>query len=123
MPDRSNTRLIPARAVCLALTVALGACKGGGDPVEQAVREASAKYQADALRTTEEHEAAQANTPASPEAAAVARAIADAEADRARHVALAASTQDAALRRLSEAAIARRDAELAELRAWQPPSE
>lgn len=42
----------------LALLGLLSACDGGGDPVEQALRDASAAHQAAAARTTEQMQAA-----------------------------------------------------------------
>ena len=42
----------------LTLLSLLGACDGGGDPVQQALRDASAANQAAAARTTEEMQAA-----------------------------------------------------------------
>ena len=42
----------------LALLGLLSACDGGGDPVEQALRDTSAAHQAAAARTTEQMQAA-----------------------------------------------------------------
>ena len=53
-------------ALGLAALLLLAACKGGGDPVEQALRETSAANHAAAAQTTAEAEAA---TPVAPVAA------------------------------------------------------
>ena len=45
-------------AVVIAMGLALAACDGGGDPVQQALRDASAARQAAATRTTAEAQAA-----------------------------------------------------------------
>lgn len=108
-----RARLIAGAATLLALA----GCDGE-DPVDAALRDAAAARHAAALETTEE---AEVTTPApvDRQAQAVDAALADAEADRTRYRALADGTEDAELRRLAEAAIARREAEAAELRAWR----
>jgi hypothetical protein len=58
-------------ALGLAVLLMLVACKGGGDPVEQALRETSAANHAAATQTTAE---AEAQTPVAPAAAAAAAA-------------------------------------------------
>jgi uncharacterized protein (DUF305 family) len=100
------------------LALALTACEGGGDPVEQALREASAAHQAAATQTTAEVEA----TPSAPNAdqAYVEAAIAEHRATIARAEASLRETSDPALRRLAQATIDTRKAEISALEAWRP---
>ncbi|MBU1384493.1 MAG: DUF305 domain-containing protein [Alphaproteobacteria bacterium] len=102
----------------LMLAIGLAACEGGGDPVEQALRDASAERQAAATRTTAEIEATRpvrGTDQAYVEAAIEEHrdAIANAEAS------LKASS-DPALRQLAERTIETRRAEIAALQAWKP---
>jgi len=103
-----------------ALALALAACDGGGDPVQQALRDASAERHAAALRTTEEQ---QRQTPApvapSAEPALASALIADHEAAIATARRVLDQSQDPDLRRLAQSTLDTRTTELAELRAWQ----
>lgn len=108
------------RGLWLTAAFALGltGCEGGGDPVEQALREASAAHQAAATRTTAEAEA----TPAAPtgDQAYVEEAIAEHRAAIARAEASLSETSDPALRQLARTTIDAREAEIAALEAWRP---
>lgn len=106
-----------ASLIAGAALLALAACDGE-DPVDAALRDAAAARHAAALKTTEEAEATTPVAAPDPDAEAVAVAITDAEADRTRYQALLAS-DDEGVRRLAKAAIARREAEVSELRAWR----
>lgn len=111
----------PALIALPVLALTLAACDGGGDPVQQALRDASAERHAAALKTTEEQ---QRQTPVAPPAQTadqtrVARMIAEHEAAIATARTTLAQSQDPEIRRLAQAAIDTRTAELAELRAWQ----
>ena len=104
-----------------ALALALVACDGGGDPVQQALRDASAERHAAALKTTEEQ---QRQTPVAPPAqtadqAQVARMIAEHEAAIASARRTLEQSQDPDLRRMAQTAIDTHTTELSQLRAWQ----
>lgn len=111
-------RLLPVAFAAVA--VALSACEGGGDPVEQALREASAAHQAAATQTTAEAEA----RPSAPtgDQAYVEEAIAQHRAAIARAEASLRETSDPALRQLAQTTIDTRKAEIAALQAWRPAS-
>ena len=102
-----------------ALGLGLAACEGGGDPVEQALRDASAARQAAATRTTAELEAARPVAPAGDEAY-VAAAIEEHRAAIARAEASLRETSDPELQRLARTTIDTRKAEIAALQAWRP---
>jgi len=105
-----------------ALALTLTGCEGGGDPVQQALRDASAERHAAALKTTEELQR-QTPVPApvapSAEPALASALIADHEAAIATARRVLDQSQDADLRRLAQATLDTRTTELAELRAWQ----
>jgi uncharacterized protein (DUF305 family) len=103
------------RWLATAFALGLAACEGGGDPVEQALREASAAHQAAAARTTAEVEAA-------PDAdrAYVEAAIAEHRATIARAEASLRETSDPSLRQLAQTTIDALKAEIAALEAWRP---
>jgi len=105
-------------ALALAAGLALGACEGGGDPVEQALRDASAERQAAATRTTAELEARQA-APAADQAY-VEAAIEEHRDAIARAEASLKASSDPALRALAQTTIDTRKAEIAALQAWRP---
>lgn len=113
------------RAAPLALAaMALAACEGGGDPVQQALRDASAERQAAAYAGYDETSGPAAqSTPASPAAADAAR-IAEMLAHHRAGLALAertlAETGDPELRRLAQAAIDGHTREIEALEAWRP---
>lgn len=99
------------RALVLSISaLALSACDGGGDPVQQALREASAEHHARAVR--------EGLTPA-PETGdlAAARRLADARR-RALAETRAVPAEDPELRRLAEDSAARDAETLARLEAW-----
>ena len=100
------------------LALFLSACEGGGDPVEQALREASAAHQAAAAETTAEIEARSA-APAADQAY-VEAAIEEHRATIARAEASWRETADPALRQLAQTTIDARKAEIAALQAWRP---
>lgn len=106
-------------AVTLAgLALLLSACEGGGDPVQQALREASAAHQAAATETTAEAEA-RSTAPAADQAY-VEAAIEEHRAAIARAESTLRDTSDPALRRLAQTTIDARRAEIAALQAWRP---
>lgn len=111
----------PALIALPALLLA-AACDGGGDPVQQALRDASAARHAAATPTTVELEQAavtRAQTAAgSPEQALVDRMIAGQEAALAGAEIVLRDSRDADVRRMAEANVTARKRELAELRAW-----
>lgn len=109
-------RLPPLALAGLALL--LSACEGGGDPVEQALREASAAHQAAATETTAEQET-RSSAPASDQAY-VEAAIEEHRAAIARAEASLRETSDPALRELARTTIETRKAEIATLQAWRP---
>lgn len=109
-------RLPPVALAGLALL--LSACEGGGDPVQQALREASAAHQAAATETTAEVEARSA-APAA-DRAYVEAAIEEHRAAIARAEATLRETSDPALRQLARTTIDARRAEIAALQTWRP---
>ncbi|MBB5659863.1 DUF305 domain-containing protein [Brevundimonas halotolerans] len=105
-----------------ALALALSACDGGGDPVQQALRDASAERHAAALKTTEEQQRqTPAPAPVAPSAdlALASALIADHEAAIATARSVLDQSQDPDLRRLAQTTLDTHTTELAELRAWQ----
>ncbi|HYD26879.1 DUF305 domain-containing protein [Brevundimonas sp.] len=106
-------------AITLTTGFALGlaACEGGGDPVEQALREAAAARQAAATPTTAEIEAGR---PATGDQAYVRAAIQEHRSAIARAEASLRETSDPALRQLARSTIDARKAEIAALEAWRP---
>lgn len=104
-----------------ALALTLTACDGGGDPVQQALRDASAERHAATLKTTEELERQTpvSRTTETADQANVARLIADNEAVIATARRVLDQSQDPDLRRIAQATLDTRTTELAELRAWQ----
>lgn len=116
-------RPVMSRMVAVSvLALALAACDGGGDPVQQALRDASAERHAAALKTTEEQQRqAPAPAPVAPSAepALASALIADHEAAIATARQVLDQSQDPDLRRLAQTTLETRTTELAELRAWQ----
>lgn len=111
-------RDLSALVLTAALTPGLAGCEGGGDPVEQALREVSAAHQAAATPTTVEIE----GRPAAGDAdqAYVRSAIEEHRAAIARAEASLRGSPDPVLRRLARSTIETRRAELAALEAWRP---
>jgi uncharacterized protein (DUF305 family) len=137
------------RAVLTALlaSVALVGCEGGGDPVEQALRETATTNQSAAVREGVTSPAG-GHAPAGPGATAGDRAFAASEA--AMHAGMAAASgetldeayiakmiehhrgavamadvalaqsQDADIRRMAQAVKDAQTREIAEMRAWRP---
>ena len=106
------------RIALAGLALLLSACEGGGDPVEQALREASAAHQAAATETTAEIEV---RSPAPPaDQAYVEAAIEEHRAAIARAEATLRETSDPALRQLARTTIETRRAEITALQAWRP---
>lgn len=98
------------RAAVLIAIAALAACDGGGDPVQQALREASAEHQARAAKE------GLTPPPDAPDIVAAKRLI----ETRRRLLAesRAVTVTDPDLRRLAEADAARDAESLAALEAW-----
>lgn len=111
-------RGLAAVASMTALTFGLMGCEGGGDPVEQALRDASAARQAAATPTTAEMEARRSAS--APDQAYVEAAIQEHRAAIARAEASLRESSDPALRQLAQATIETRRAEIAALQAWKP---
>ena len=109
------------RAVVLfGLAGLLTACEGGGDPVEQALRETAAAHQAAATRTTAEIEATTAPDPSTTDRVHVARMIVHNEEATAAAQAALRDSHDPQVRRMAQAVVDARSRESAELRAWTP---
>ena len=114
---------LTAVALC-ALALCLPACKGGGDPVEQALRDASAERQAALVKD------GAVSGPASPDArpadeqadaAFVAGMIEQHRAAMTLAVDTLARSKDPEIRRLAQAEIDARSKQVAELQAWTAP--
>ena len=111
-------RGLTAVALATSLGLALTACEGGGDPVEQALRDASAARQAAATPTTAEVEATRP-APGADQAYVEAAIEEHRDAIASAEASLKASS-DPALRQLAERTIETRRAEIAALQAWKP---
>lgn len=107
-----------AAALMTGLSLGLSACEGGGDPVEQALREASAARQAAATPTTAEVETKRSAS--APDQAYVEAAIGEHRAAIANAEASLKASADPTLRQLAERTIETRRAEIAALQAWKP---
>ena len=99
---------------------ALAACEGGGDPVQQALRDASAERQAAAYQGYDQTATETTDVPsASADREAVDRLIGEH-----RRAITAAETlrdsSDPALRQIAETTITARQREIAELQSWRP---
>lgn len=102
----------------LAGALMLGACDGGGDPVQQAVREASAAHQAamvkdGAVATTDRSGASQ------DDQALTARMIEHQRQGVAMADTALAQSSDPDIRRMAQAIKVRQTREIAEMQAWQ----
>ena len=100
----------------IALLLVLGACDGGGDPVQQALREASAANQAAATRTTAEIQAASQTA----DQAYVAKMIANHESAVATARVALRDSRDPEIRRMAQSVVDAQTREIAELKAWAP---
>lgn len=113
--------------VCLILgcAVVLTACDGGGDPVQQAVREASAAHQAAALKDGAVTTAQGVERPAGSEAdqAFAARMIAHQKQGVAMADAALARSSDPDVRRMAQSIKDRQTREIAEMQTWQPATD
>ena len=106
-------------AVPVALVLTLGACDGGGDPVQQALRDTSAANHAAAARTTAEAEAARQTA----DQAYVARMITHHESAVAMARIALHDSRDPEIRRMAQAVIDIRTREIAEMKAWAPTAQ
>lgn len=109
------------RVASLAALLLLAACEGGGDPVQQALRETAATNHA----ATVKEAAFVSETGASPDAASadqayVAEMIGHHRAAIAMAEAALKESGDPEVRRLAQAAIDARTREIAEMQAWTP---
>ena len=115
---------LAAVALC-ALALGLPACKGGGDPVEQALRDASAERQAalvkDGAVSGPIPAEARQGTDDQADAAFVAGMIEEHRAAMALAVDTLARSKDPEIRRLAQAEIDARSKQVAELQAWTAP--
>ncbi len=100
----------------IALLLVLGACDGGGDPVQQALREASAANQAVAPRTTAEIQAAAQTA----DQAYVAKMIAHHESAVATARVALRNSRDPEIRRMAQMVIDTRTREIAAMKTWAP---
>lgn len=103
------------RLALMVLPLILAACEGGGDPVDQAVREISARHQAAAVKegTVSGPSPAAAAAPSAPneDQAALRQMLARNQEAITAAEAVLASTTDPALRQLSQDTITARQAE------------
>lgn len=105
----------PALTALLA-SLALAACDGGGDPVEQALRETAAANQSAAVRET-----ATTSAPASADQVWIASMIEHHRDAVAVADAALAQSRDPEIRRMAQAVKDARTREIAEMQAWTPP--
>jgi uncharacterized protein (DUF305 family) len=113
--------LIRTGGLVLAAAAALCACDGGGDPVQQALQEASAANQAAQVRTGTVSTAAPATgrPGASPDdQALVARMITQQRAGVTLADTALAQSADPDVRRMAQALRDRQTRDIAELQAW-----
>lgn len=106
----------------LGLVLALAACDGGGDPVEQALRETAAANHAATVREGEVTNAANAASGAGDEAYVAEMIEYHRRAMAMADTALAESS-DPEIRRMAQAVKDSRTREIAALRAWKPVSQ
>jgi uncharacterized protein (DUF305 family) len=113
------------RFAALVALASIAACSEGGDPVQMALRDASAERQAAAVRdgaisTRPEPGSAAATGASEADAAFVAGMIEHHRAAMAMAVDALARSEDPELRQLAQAEIDTRSRQLAELQAWTP---
>lgn len=108
--------------ITIGLTLALGACEGGGDPVEQALRDTSAANHA---ATVQEGTVSRPATAAinSADQAYVSGMMADHREAVAAANATLARSRDPEIRRMAQAVKESRMREIAELQAWTPATQ
>lgn len=106
-------------ALAVAL-VALAACSEGGDPVQMALRDASAARQAAAMKETAEPPTAAAVAADTGDAAYVAGMIEHHRAAVTLAVDALARSDDPEIRRMAQAEIDTRTREITELQSWEP---
>lgn len=103
--------------LCLAV-LGVAACEGGGDPVDQAVREISANYQAQAVKDgTISGPAPEKAEVTAQDQQLIQTLIAEHKADIAKWRDVAATTSDPQLKALAQRTLAERTKALAELEA------
>lgn len=108
----------------LGLILSLSACEGGGDPVVQALRDASAANHAATVREgTVSRPAPAGSTEDSADAVYVASMIAHHRRALAMADAALARSHDPEVRRMAQSARETRTREIAELRAWTPTAQ
>ncbi|GAA0643409.1 DUF305 domain-containing protein [Brevundimonas lenta] len=100
----------------LLATLGLAACDGGGDPVEQALRETAAANHAARLP----EESVSVKPAGSADEAWVAAAIQQNRQAIASAGQVLAATDDPAVRKMAQAAIDARTREINDLQAWTP---
>lgn len=105
--------------IVLSLAGLLTACEGGGDPVEQALRETAAAHQAAATRATAEIEATAPN-PSAIDQIRVARMILHNEEAMATAETVLRESRDPRVRRMAQAVVDARTRETAEMKTWTP---
>lgn len=109
-----------AGVVLAALSVLLTACDGGGDPVQQALRDASAARHAAATPATAEVEPSDAAVTQTVDQAYIARMIAHHEAAVAMAKVTLRDSRDPAIRSMAQGVIDAQTREIAEMKAWKP---
>ncbi|MDP3801289.1 DUF305 domain-containing protein [Brevundimonas sp.] len=103
--------------IILLAALTLAACDGGGDPVQQALRETAAANHSAAIKETA--------TPVAPEPTSMERAwVAEMVEHHRETIATAdaalAQSRDPEVRRMAQAVRDARAREIAELQAWKP---
>tara|TARA_R110000782_G_scaffold30252_2_gene75248 strand:+ start:172 stop:489 length:318 start_codon:yes stop_codon:yes gene_type:complete len=104
----------------------LTACDGGGDPVQQALREASAAHQAAAVKdgaATTATRDMDRPAPSQADQAFAARMITHQQAGVAMAEAALAQSSDPAVRRMARTIKDRQTREIAEMQAWMPATD
>ncbi|HWQ86299.1 DUF305 domain-containing protein [Brevundimonas sp.] len=104
-------------AILLPAALALTACEGGGDPVQQALRETAAANQSATVRETA---TTSATDPASMDRTWVAGMIEHHRNGAAMADAALVRSQDPQVRRMAQAIKTARTREIAEMQAWEP---